>query len=59
MAVLVHAERREHQRMVAGGIGRDFKLSPTLEPLSDLKNDIVVLRPSVECGEQRAVTVTT
>jgi hypothetical protein len=25
------------------GTGRDFKLSPTLEPLSDLKNDIMVV----------------
>ena len=35
------------------GIGRDFTLSPTLEPLSDLKNDIVVLSNLWNAGIQR------
>ena len=52
----LHAERREREPMVAEGTGRDFKLSPTLEPLSDLKSDIVVLKQPVECGDAKAVT---
>ena len=34
----VHAERRERDAVDPEGEGRDFKLSPTLEPLADVKD---------------------
>ena len=39
----VHAERRQYRAWYPEGTGRDFKLSPTLEPLQDLKDQILVL----------------
>jgi hypothetical protein len=43
MAVLFMANGVHEGMWTPEGAGRDFKLSPTLEPLSDLKDDILVL----------------
>jgi hypothetical protein len=43
MAVLYMPNGVHPDMWTPEGVGRDFKLSPTLEPLADLKDDIVVL----------------
>src|SRR5262249_11244424 len=43
MAVLYMANGVNESMWTPEGEGRDFKLSPTLEPLSDLKDDLLVL----------------
>src|SRR5262245_27793392 len=43
MAVLYMANGVHPDMWTPEGQGRDFKLSPTLEPLADLKDDILVL----------------
>lgn len=43
MAVLYMPNGVREDMWTPEGEGRDFKLSPTLEPLSDLKNDILVM----------------
>src|SRR4029450_5416848 len=43
LAVLYMANGVNTDMWTPEGEGRDFKLSPTLEPLQDLKNEILVL----------------
>jgi hypothetical protein len=43
MAVLYMPNGVNTGKWTPEGVGRDFTLSPTLEPLADLKNDILVL----------------
>ena len=43
MAVLYMPNGVNRDKWTPEGEGRDFKLSPTLEPLADLKDDVLVL----------------